>query len=81
MWEAHVKHGVLDMLARVHEVADDAHGLIVDANVVAAQHLYEGGQRLTFHDEVFVLLIFKSKSAERPGSSPLHLRVSKCEQV
>ena len=42
----HVQHGLLDVLARVHEVADDADGLVVDAHVVGTQHLNQRWQRL-----------------------------------
>jgi len=43
---AHVKHSLLDVLAGVHEVANDANSLVVDADIVGSQHLDQRGQCL-----------------------------------
>ncbi len=43
---AHVQHGLLDVLAGVHEVANDAYSLVVDADIVGSQHLDQRRQCL-----------------------------------
>lgn len=57
----------------MHQVAYDAHSLIVDACIVCLEHLYERGQRAALHYLVLVVLVLEGQCPQRPRSRPLHL--------
>ena len=72
----HVKaYLALDVYGGVHQVAYDAHSLIVDARVVRLQHLYERGQRAALHYLVLVVLVLERQRAQRARCCSLHLRI------
>ena len=65
----------LDVYGGVHQVAYDAHGLVVDARVVRLQHLYERGQRAALHYLVLVVLVLEGQRPQRARRCSLHLHI------
>ena len=63
----------LDVYGGVHQVAYDAHSLVVDARIICLQHLYERGQRAALHYLVLVVLVLERQRAQRPRCCSLHL--------
>lgn len=64
---AHVQHSLLNVLAGVHEVADDTDSLIVDADIVRAQHLDQRRQRL--HGDTFVNVSWRDRADHVHGEA------------
>ena len=65
----------LDVYGGVHQVAYDAHSLVVDACIVCLQHLYERGQRAALHYLVLVVLILERQRPQCACCCSLHLHI------
>ena len=71
-----VAYLALDVYGGVHQIAYDAHGLIVDARIVCLQHLYERGQRAALYYLVLVVLILECQRSQRACCCSLHLHIA-----